>query len=186
VLDGGTGIDTADYSASPAGVSINLATGIGHGGDAEGDTLISIEHVIGSAFDDTFQGGTDRGQFIGGDGNDTGNDYLTAANGNYTLVGGAGNDTLEFAGAGHATFTGGDGADVFTYRVSLGTTTVTDFEQGVDHIFLWDNHYNGNVPFESLTITDSAEGAVISWNGMSQMTLNGIHASQITHNDFVV
>jgi hypothetical protein len=29
-------------------VSINLANGTGHGGDAEGDTLISIEHVIGS------------------------------------------------------------------------------------------------------------------------------------------
>ena len=32
---------------------------------------IGIEQAIGSAFDDTFQGGTDRGQFLAGDGNDT-------------------------------------------------------------------------------------------------------------------
>ena len=48
-LDGGAGFDTASYATSSAAISINLATGINHGGDAEGDTLISIERVIGSA-----------------------------------------------------------------------------------------------------------------------------------------
>jgi hypothetical protein len=38
---------------------------------------------------------------------------------------------------------------------------------------------------ESLTIADSADGAVISWNGTSQMVLTGIQASQLTHVDFV-
>jgi hypothetical protein len=62
---------------------------------------------------------------------------------------------------------------------------VTDFEDGVDHIFLWDHHYNGNVPLESLTIADSAEGALISWNGISEMMLTDITSSQITEQDFV-
>ena len=63
---------------------------------------------------------------------------------------------------------------------------MTDFEDGVDHIFLWDNHYYGNVPFESLTIADSADGAVISWNGWSEMVLTGVQASQLDRADFLI
>jgi Ca2+-binding RTX toxin-like protein len=52
-LDGGAGIDTVFYGDSTAGVGINLSTGRGVGGSAEGDTLISIENVFGSNFNDT-------------------------------------------------------------------------------------------------------------------------------------
>ena len=45
LIDGGAGIDTADYSASSAGVSVNLATGSGTGGDAAGDTPVSYTHL---------------------------------------------------------------------------------------------------------------------------------------------
>ena len=48
VLDGGTGTDTATYATSSAGVNVSLMTGIGNGGDAEGDTLINIENLTGS------------------------------------------------------------------------------------------------------------------------------------------
>jgi hypothetical protein len=41
------------YGDSTAGVGVNLATGRGVGGSAEGDTLISIENVFGSNFNDT-------------------------------------------------------------------------------------------------------------------------------------
>ena len=36
-LIGGPGMDTADYSSSGAGVNVNLLTGLGSGGDAQGD-----------------------------------------------------------------------------------------------------------------------------------------------------
>ena len=135
------------------------------------------------------EGGNDFVTSAGGSGlldGGAGKDYVTAANGNYTLIGGDGDDTLEFAGIGSASFTGGDGADVFTYRVGTGPMTVTDFQDGVDHIYLWDQHYYGNVPLESLTIADSTAGAVISWNGGSEMVLAGIAASQLTQADFVI
>jgi len=82
LLSGGLGTDTADYSASSAGVTVNLATGKGYGGDAQGDTLISIEKVIGSAFDDTFIGSVGNNSFTGGAGKDVfvmsaGNDVIT-------------------------------------------------------------------------------------------------------------
>src|SRR3954447_13981789 len=43
-LDGGAGIDTAFYSDSSVGVNVNLATGRGLGGTAEGDTLVNVEN----------------------------------------------------------------------------------------------------------------------------------------------
>ena len=94
-LDGGNGIDTADYSASGAGVQVSLATGQGHGGDAEGDTLFSIENLMGSAFNDTLTG-------------DAGANVLNGGKGDDTLIGGAGADTL----------IGGDGTDTADYSAS--------------------------------------------------------------------
>lgn len=47
-LIGGEGYDWADYSASSAGVIVDLAHGQGIAGDAEGDTLIGVEAIIGS------------------------------------------------------------------------------------------------------------------------------------------
>jgi len=55
-LQGGADIDTADYSGSASPVTVNLTTGTGTGGDAQGDTLTGIERVIGSAGDDTLIG----------------------------------------------------------------------------------------------------------------------------------
>ena len=55
-LDGGADNDTADYSGSPGGVTVNLLTGSVSGGDAEGDTLTSIENLFGSAGNDSLTG----------------------------------------------------------------------------------------------------------------------------------
>ncbi|HWX51503.1 MAG TPA: calcium-binding protein [Roseomonas sp.] len=90
VLDGGPGTDTADYSGSPAAVTVDLTAGTGSGGDAEGDTLTSVEIVIGSNFDDTLTGkaGADSSLFGGG-----GNDTLIVMPGNEFVDGGSGTDT---------------------------------------------------------------------------------------------
>jgi hypothetical protein len=55
-LDGGEGIDTARYDDSTAGVLVSLATGRGFGGTAEGDVLVSIEDLVGSAHGDILIG----------------------------------------------------------------------------------------------------------------------------------
>ncbi len=65
-LDGGAGIDTASYAASSAGVSVSLMTGLGSGGDAQGDTLIRIENLTGSALDDTLEGNGGTNVLTGG------------------------------------------------------------------------------------------------------------------------
>ena len=48
LLDGGDGIDAVAYTSSKMPVAVSLRTGLGTGGDAQGDTLISIEILIGS------------------------------------------------------------------------------------------------------------------------------------------
>src|SRR6185295_15185603 len=70
-LIGGTGTDTATYGASAAGVTVSLMTGIGSGGDAEGDTLATIENLTGSNLDDTLEVNGGNNVLAGGLGTDT-------------------------------------------------------------------------------------------------------------------
>lgn len=98
-ISGGAGTDTADYSASAYAVTVNLATGTGAGGDADGDTLTSIEKVIGSNYDDTLTGSIGQDELRGGDGADVidggdQSDLIDAGAGADTLKGGAGTDTI--------------------------------------------------------------------------------------------
>jgi Ca2+-binding RTX toxin-like protein len=125
LLDGGAGtFDTASYSFSPAGVSINLETGHGSGGDAEGDTLQNIERVVGSDYNDVLigddgnnhlQGNGGNDSLIGGEGNDwlwgfSDNDFLAGGEGNDRAYGGEGKDFLK-GGGGHDHLYGEDGND---------------------------------------------------------------------------
>jgi len=70
-LIGGLGMDRASYAASAAGVNVSLATGLGLGGDAEGDSFSDIEGLIGSSFDDIVEGDGGKNVLVGGDGIDT-------------------------------------------------------------------------------------------------------------------
>ncbi|KQS59402.1 hypothetical protein ASG39_19015 [Rhizobium sp. Leaf371] len=102
ILNGGSGTDTASYASSSTAVSINLVTGVHTGGDAEGDTLVALETVIGSAFSDSL-----------------------VASSAVTLAGGGGNDSY-YIGSGNVavTETAGNGTDtVFT---STNTYTLTN------------------------------------------------------------
>uniref|UniRef100_UPI003FA7C631 calcium-binding protein n=1 Tax=Pseudomonas sp. MWU318 TaxID=2802569 RepID=UPI003FA7C631 len=139
-IDGGAGFDTVDYSASTAGVNIDIRPGTGLpgvGGDSQGDTLTNVEKVIGSAFNDSFT--TDAYLFATYDGG-AGDDIYYVNGGGVTVIeqAGGGNDevrvsykdhmlaanverltytgTGSFTGWGNASdniITGGNGNDVF-------------------------------------------------------------------------
>uniref|UniRef100_UPI0031DA33CE calcium-binding protein n=1 Tax=Inquilinus sp. TaxID=1932117 RepID=UPI0031DA33CE len=96
VLDGGDGIDLASYYTSAAGVAVNLASHSASGGEAQGDTLIGIEDLEGSDWNDTLTGNSDDNWLYGLDGNDR----LMGGGGDDVLTGGAGADTLD-GGAGY-------------------------------------------------------------------------------------
>jgi Ca2+-binding RTX toxin-like protein len=121
-LDGGDSTwwdsDTADYSAAGNSTNVNLTTGKASDGDGGTDTLISIENVIGSQFNDILVGNTLANELEGGAGNDSltgggGDDTLYGGDGADTLSGGAGNDWL-LGGIGRDRLDGGDGNDYMT------------------------------------------------------------------------
>jgi Ca2+-binding RTX toxin-like protein len=114
-IDGGAGWDRAAFTVltnnpaigetgvqSGATVDLNIqgiAQNTGHGMD----TLIGIEHVSGTAYDDTLIGNGGDNWIWGEGGNDTllgggGNDLITVDAGNSTLDGGTGTDTASFWG----------------------------------------------------------------------------------------
>ena len=103
-LNGGLGSDRAIYAGSNAGVTVNLATGTGTGGHAEGDRLIGIEDLTGSGYSDDLTGNADDNRLRGDRGADVleggaGNDWLTGGRGWDMLDGGEGRDRAVYAGS---------------------------------------------------------------------------------------
>ena len=170
VLDGGEGFDTAAYSESRTGVTIDLTDLSQNAGDAAGDTYQSIEAFRLSEQADVFRGDIrteDQLVFAGG-----GDDELSVARlSDARLYGQAGNDVLTFGelqsgGSGDDVLVdgevsfGGAGADRFVFTVQEGSggdiSTIRDFEQGIDIIDL--SAFEGR-GFEDLTIVAATERA---------------------------
>jgi Ca2+-binding RTX toxin-like protein len=146
-LVGGSGRDMASYATSRGAVQVNLTTGTGAGGDAAGDTLSTIESLMGSAFNDQLTGNAGNNLLNGGAGNDilhggagndivkggTGNDFLTGSEGVDTMLGGDGDDLIDagtgedivMGGAGNDTIYGGPDPDIIIYDYSWAQLTVT-------------------------------------------------------------
>jgi Ca2+-binding RTX toxin-like protein len=100
VLDGGNGIDRAAFHSSPVGVHVDLnIQGVAQDTGQGNDTLIGIENLSGTLFDDTLIGNGGDNWIWGEGGNDVisagaGNDLVEVGPGNATADGGADNDTL--------------------------------------------------------------------------------------------
>ena len=109
-IDGMGGFDGIRYESASAAVNVNLLTGVATDGLGGTDTLLNIEGVRGSNFDDILTGGnpangsgaTDGLEwFMGNAGNDTINggtgydraDYTSSTSGVVVTLGGAGNGT---------------------------------------------------------------------------------------------
>ncbi len=123
IINGGSGWDIAHYGDSTTAVNIDMSLTTQIGGIAQGDSLIGIEVVTGSVYDDVILGNSARNNLRGNNGDDIlrgqdGNDVMSGQNGNDTLYGGAGNDDLY----------GNAGADTFVFSTNGGSDTVKDFK----------------------------------------------------------
>jgi Ca2+-binding RTX toxin-like protein len=78
-LNGGDGVDTASYLNSPDRVDVNLSLQRGSLSDAQGDTLVAIENLLGSNFDDVLVGDAGSNQI---------NPSLSGVNGDFVDGGG--------------------------------------------------------------------------------------------------
>ncbi|GAA0561041.1 calcium-binding protein [Rhizomicrobium electricum] len=91
-LDGGAGTNTADYSTDPAGVNVNLATGVATDGFGNTDELHNIQLVMGTSYNDTLADSAGNVTLTGGDGNDT--YYIDSAKTDVVEQAGEGTDTV--------------------------------------------------------------------------------------------
>jgi len=149
VLSGGAGVDTTSYANAAAAVTVSLALTTAQDSGGGGiDTLLSIENLTGSAFDDVLTGSAQLNVLSGGLGNDlidggsaadtidgsNGNDRLKGSAGDDVIGGGAGLDILT-GGAGADQLTGGTGVDRFAYLLASDSTVaatdrILDFAAG--------------------------------------------------------
>jgi len=176
LLDGGDGLDVAFYRDAAQtlftvkdygfktglvdgrsyGISLDMTNSINNFGEAAYDTLLNIENLWGSRYDDVIRKDDVGGQIYGFEGNDI-------------LVGGAGDDVF-YGGTGADTLTGGAGAEDFFILhyndsgnqvnewgqtwLAEGNDTYTDFTHNVDHITasrFWFGFGNINGVAQSLT-----------------------------------
>jgi len=173
-LDGGAGDDTADYSASTAGIDLNFNTNVNTGGDAQGDTLIAIENIIGSSH----------------------NDVMTILNTNITFDGGGGNDFLALSGANTFTFAGSGFTNIQTLDAAIDGTQqdiVIDNTSSLlsdDLTINLDANDTIDIDFTGLGFTltsgsfdTSINGSAIFENGTNTITVNyngGALANRLT------
>lgn len=119
-------VDSVSYASATSAVSVNLAVSTAQAtGGSGADTLISIENLIGSGFDDRLAGNADANVLNGG----AGNDMLLAGGGNDTLIDGQGRNVID----------GGTGVDTLSFASSASGVSVDLSNPGLQARFVFDN-----------------------------------------------
>lgn len=112
-FDGDDGADTVSYENDVSRVNVNLASGVGARGFAQGDTYTDIENITGGFGGDALFGSAFANALLGM----AGNDYISGAAGDDLLNGGVGNDFV----------LGGLGRDTFVFDSFNGVDSLLDF-----------------------------------------------------------
>ncbi len=190
VIRAGNGVDWIRYDDFSEAVQVSLATGQGFGGTAQGDTVLNVENVFGSAYNDTLIGDDGDNTLRG----DAGNDTLKGGGGDDVLLGDSGNDTLR-GGAGADVLNGGSGTDTANYLDSsdgVYVSLIGDYAEGgdaegdeLDNIenltgSAHDDHLHGNSSVNVLKGGDGNDylkgygGAGTLWGGNGNDYLDGM------------
>ena len=181
-IDGGDGVDTLDYGTSAAarGVRVDLGITTIQGTQGAGaDTILNVENVTGTAFDDRITGSAADNMLIGGFGDDrleggAGDDTLIGGTDNDIVRGGAGNDDVS-GNTGADILTGGAGFDAFIYRSTGDSNTLS----GIDRI----TDYNGAddviivLPLSFVVNVDSTR-----FIGSNEFSVSGVSEIRVTTN----
>jgi serralysin len=133
-LHGQGGSDTVSYADSASGVGVRL-DGLAGWGGAAGDTIFTVENLIGSAHRDTLVGNASANRIEAGGGGGT----IYAEGGNDILFGGSGADALHGQGGSDTfIFSNGYGRDSLFGFAALDDNEKIDFS-GVSRISSFDD-----------------------------------------------
>lgn len=182
-VDGGDGDDVVVFGGSPAGVTVNLELGFAIDGQGNTDTILNVEAVNGSEYDDHITLTNGDNFALGNAGDDQifgldGSDYLIGQSGNDYLDGGAGQfDTASYSDngfdpAGPIT----QGADVnLTTGIAIDGWGDTDTLVNIENVdgSQLDDTITGN---EGSNFLQGREGNdVIDGGGTLQGEFDGLH-----------
>jgi len=144
-LNGGAGYDAVSYANATGGVTVNLALSTAQNTGFGIDTLLNIEHFIGSSFDDVIIG---------------------TAGANY-INGGAGSDTVSYANA-----TGGVTVNLAlatAQNTGFGTDTLRNIEHLIgsayNDVFIGtsgNNHFNGGAGYDAVSYANATGGVTVN------------------------
>jgi len=165
VLDGGAGTDTVSYAHAASGVSINFAqptvwaTGSGTGTD----TLISIEKVSGSAYDDSFIASAANAASLA-------NNNLYKFNGTDYFKGNGGSDALDWHNLnGGVVYNSGDIQHV------IGTSFSDYLASNLDNLMLEGG--DGNDTLIGAPASSDSATSLLGGAGDDDLTLTALDAS---------
>lgn len=143
--DGAAGnYDKLTYEELTYGVDVNLQTETAvefptNASNSKSDTIVNVEMVEGTAFNDSIVGNNKTNILDGGAGDDvidadSGDDYVKGSSGNDIVEGGAGTDTLSYAHSDYAVSI--DFADSSQQNTGVnGLDTITGFEDLIGSVF---------------------------------------------------
>ncbi|MFK7943104.1 MAG: M10 family metallopeptidase C-terminal domain-containing protein [Paracoccaceae bacterium] len=156
-INGAGGDDWSRYNDATSGVAVSLLTGTGTAGEAAGDTLLNIEFLWGSEFDDVLEGSHGVNQIRGGAGADR-------------ITGHKANDILEGFG----------GADTFVFNLDDGIDRINNFEIGTDILEI-----TAVSSFSAVSISNFKGDAAIAYDQGDVIVLTGIDAGQVQSSWFI-
>ncbi len=144
-------------------------------GDAGNDSVsgqTGFDTVYGGLGKDTVNGNESNDLVYGDAGNDlvvgsSGFDKLYGGTNNDILNGGSGNDTLT-GGTGNDRLVGATGADYFHFKAGDGNDTISDWQDGVDHVRV----FAPDKTTVSFNVDYTGDNAVVRFLGMTLTILN--------------
>jgi len=180
-FDGGNGTDAVTYTDSNVGVTVNLATGKGSGGDAANDVYTSVENVTGSAGRDALVGNGGANVLDGWAGADV-------------LTGGGGADRFSFSSIQHTTFSQpdtirdfsraqGDKIDLSAIDANTGAAGNQAFTFIGTALY---SHHAGELRYADHGDGHPAIAGDVNGDGLSDFHIELYGASNLSASDFVL
>ncbi len=182
-IDGRGGFDRADYSrdvdrGGTNGIDVVLWSGVAIDGYGATDTLVNIEWVRGTNFNDQITGDNDDNRLEGRGGDDS----LTGDAGSDTLIGGTGNDTMiGNGGADTFVFTDGDGSDEI---LSFGSWRVVDKITSKGKVIIVEKPEKDLIDLSGHSAVSSFDDIAANVSQLGDDTIIDLGADQITLREF--
>ncbi|MEM7425713.1 MAG: peroxidase family protein [Pseudomonadota bacterium] len=139
--------------------------------------------LLGEEGSDRLEGGAGDDQLEG----DAGRDRLLGEEGNDILNGGDGNDRLD-GGAGDDVLGGGKGRDTFVFTGAFGDDLIIDFDagKGREDVILVELDTINSISELLSAAQQDGENTVITLGDAGSITLEGVDARQLHHDDFLI